>query len=84
MHRADVDNPVGVEASTIALQRHATSVTTARRVALHAFAHRAEVVLARLTRLPRRNTDRVIAMMLSATEKNIKDTARIFFIILVW
>ena len=67
MHWAGVDNRVRFEKSRIAFQRHAALETTARHVALHAFAHWAEVFLSRLTRLRRRKINRVTGLMVSAT-----------------
>ena len=66
MHRAGVDDLVRLEDSRIALQRHAARATTAWGVAFHAFAHRAEVFLAWLTRLRRRNSDRVLVVATTA------------------
>jgi hypothetical protein len=46
MHRAGVDNFLRQTKNWIALECHSAFRTTAQRVALHAFAHRAEVFLA--------------------------------------
>jgi hypothetical protein len=51
MHRTGVDDRVRLKGRMIALQRHAAPETTARRVALHAFAHGTEIFLSWLTRL---------------------------------
>src|SRR5262249_40654674 len=51
----------------IAFQRHAAPGTTARRIALQVFAHRAVVFFFWLTGLRRRNTDRLIAVIATAT-----------------
>ena len=48
MHRAGVDNFVWLTKSRITIERHSAFRTTARRIALHAFAHRAKIFVHRL------------------------------------
>ena len=67
MHRAGVDNLVLLEERRIAPQGHAARETSAWRIALHSFAHRAEIFFAWLTRRRRRNSDGVIVLLTTAT-----------------
>src|SRR4029077_2250665 len=67
MHRAGVDNLVRLHESRIAFQPHAAPGATARRFALHAFTHRAEVFLSRLPRIRQSDACDLIVIIMAAT-----------------
>src|SRR5947209_2248564 len=67
MHRAGVDNLVRLQESRISFQIHAALGTTGRRFALHAFTHRAEVFLSRLTRIRESDACDLIVTIMAAT-----------------
>ncbi len=65
MHRAGVDRLRLFAESRIAFQRHSAFRTTAGRVALHPFAHRAEILFRRLARAHGYSVS--VSMMMSRT-----------------